>query len=130
LPVLVVSFFFLLKRFKGFGGGGGPAGCADGPDGAGVAVVGLALSSLFLLAAVSFLCFLKGLIFLKTSSGGGGGGGPPGGGDDGWLCANACVEMQRNARNNGRIRKYFSLAEQPFLFAVFIILPDFVIIVY
>jgi len=56
-----------LKRFKGFGGGGGPAGCAAGPEDDCV-LDEVVLSSLFFLAAVSFLCFLKGLIFLKTSS--------------------------------------------------------------
>ena len=75
-----VSFFFFLNRFKGFGGGGGPPGGGATCDAVGLFLV----VSGALLFAVSFLCFLNGLIFLKSSSGGGGGGGRVGSA----LCAN------------------------------------------
>jgi len=100
-----VSFFFFLKRSKGFGGGGGPP--AGGPAGC----TFLDVSTVFL--AVSFLCFLKGLIFLKSSPGGGGGPGGPGGG----VCANACIETHNNPIINGSINKYFTVADRSvFLF--------------
>lgn len=72
--------FFRLNSFNGFGGGGGPPGGGRACD-----AVGLFLAvSCVLFLAVSFLCFLNGFIFLKSSSGGGGGCG----GGGGVLCAN------------------------------------------
>jgi len=103
LPFFVVSFF-RLNRFKGFGGGGG------GPPGGGAACEAVGLFFVVsgaLLFAVSFLCFLKGFIFLKSSPGGGGGGG--GVGDA--LCANEWDEIHTNPMMSGSINRYFSLAE-------------------
>jgi hypothetical protein len=92
--------FFRLNKFKGFGGGGG----APGAPALGRTVLFFAVSTGLL--AVSFLCFLKGFIFLKSSPGGGGGDGGPGGG----VCAKECEQINNNPIIMGNINRYLSLA--------------------
>jgi hypothetical protein len=104
LLFFVVSFF-LLNKLSGFGGGGGPPG--------GVFPCFILVVSAFLFAVESFLCFLKGLIFLKSSSGGGGGFGGPGGGGD---CANTCEEAQSSPIVSGKTSRRVSLALRPAFF--------------
>jgi hypothetical protein len=104
LPFFVVSFL-RLNRFNGFGGGGGPPGGGATCDAVGLLLV----VSDALLFEVSFLCFLKGFIFLKISSGEGGGGGGVGA----VLCENECDEIHTNPMISGGSNRYFSLAEYP-----------------
>jgi len=96
-----VSFFFFLKSPSGPGGGGG------GPPAGRFSRLCPLFEESFLLTVS--LCFLKGLIFFKSSPGGGGGGGGPGGPD----CENAADDTAINPNVTVHIKRNFSLAEYP-----------------